>query len=111
MDTEEVTKLLSTERERVEEALAALDDGARDSLQDREGDQGEPGEGLVSADHDAGRRERLEDELHAIERAEQRLADGRYGLSVESGDPIPDDRLRAQPTAERTVSEQQRFAR
>ena len=41
-----------------------------------------------------------------MERAEKRLADGTYGLSVRSGDPIPDARLEAQPTAELTIEEQ-----
>jgi DnaK suppressor protein len=47
--------------------------------------------------------------LAAAERAEQRLAAGTYGLSLESGEPIPDERLEAMPTAERTVEEQARF--
>jgi DnaK suppressor protein len=51
----------------------------------------------------------LRAELAAVERAEQRLADGTFGLSVESGEPIPDARLEALPTAERTVAEQERF--
>ena len=41
-----------------------------------------------------------------MERAEARLAGGSYGRSVQSGEPIPDERLRAQPAAERTVDEQ-----
>jgi DnaK suppressor protein len=43
--------------------------------------------------------------LAAIERAEQRLAAGTYGQSVRSGDPIPDERLEADPSAELTVEE------
>ena len=39
------------------------------------------------------------------ERAEQRLDDGTYGRSIRSGDPIPDERLRADPAAELTVEE------
>jgi DnaK suppressor protein len=35
-------------------------------------------------------------------------AAGTYGLSVESGEPIPDERLEAIPTAERTVEEEAR---
>ena len=38
---------------------------------------------------------------------EARLADGTYGLSVVSGKPIPDGRLEVQPTAERTVDEEE----
>ena len=48
-------------------------------------------------------------ELDALERAEARLADGTYGLSVESGKPIPDARLEARPTAERTIEEEDRL--
>ena len=51
----------------------------------------------------------LRAELAAVERAEQRLADGKFGLSVESGEPIPDERLEAVPTAERTIAEQERY--
>jgi DnaK suppressor protein len=47
--------------------------------------------------------------LAAVVRAEQRLAAGTYGLSIESGEPIPDARLEAVPTAERTAAEQARF--
>jgi DnaK suppressor protein len=45
-----------------------------------------------------------------VERAEKRLAAGTYGLSIESGLPIPDERLEAMPTAERTVGEERRRA-
>jgi DnaK suppressor protein len=48
----------------------------------------------------------IQERLEALERAEQRLATGAYGLSIESGEPIPDERLEAFPTAERTVEEE-----
>ena len=41
----------------------------------------------------------------ALERAEARLAAGSYGRSVRSGQPIPDQRLEADPLAELTVQE------
>ena len=41
----------------------------------------------------------------ALERAEARLAAGSYGRSVHSGQPIPDERLEADPLAELTVEE------
>ena len=53
----------------------------------------------------------LRAELTAVERAEERLAAGTYGLSIESGKPIPDERLEAVPTAERTAEEQARYER
>jgi DnaK suppressor protein len=40
-----------------------------------------------------------------VGRAEQRVEAGTYGLSVRSGQRIPDDRLDADPTAELTVEE------
>ena len=60
---------------------------------------------------DVGRIDELRDQLAALERAEERLRDGRYGLSVESGEPIPDERLEVVPTAERTVTEEERLER
>jgi DnaK suppressor protein len=39
----------------------------------------------------------------------QRVDDGTYGVSIESGEAIPDSRLEAVPHAERTVEEQARF--
>lgn len=50
----------------------------------------------------------LEQEIAALERAQARLAAGTYGRSVVSGEPIPDARLEALPTAERTVDEEDR---
>jgi len=41
----------------------------------------------------------------ALVRAEARLAAGRYGRSVRSGRPIPDERLEADPLAELTLEE------
>ena len=64
---------------------------------------------LFEQERDAGLAEELREELAAVERAEQRLMQGTYGLSVESGEPIPDDRLEAVPWAERTVEEQARY--
>ena len=76
-------------------------------------DRLEPGdrdsEDLYQDEFDAGRTQDLQRELEALERAEARLAEGTYGLSVESGEPIPDGRLEALPTAERTVEEQDRL--
>ena len=66
-------------------------------------------EDLYQQEFDAGRAADLQDQLAAVERAEARLADGTYGLSVESGEPIPDGRLEALPTAERTVAEEERL--
>ena len=77
--------------------------GDRDESEDR------GSEDLYQQEFDAGRAADLQEQLAAVERAEARLADGKYGLSVESGEPIPDGRLEALPTAERTVAEEERL--
>jgi DnaK suppressor protein len=110
MDPERARELLARERSRIEQSLAALERGG-DPL---EGDERvEPGdrdsEDLYQDEFDAGRIDDLRRELAAVERAEARLEDGTYGLSIESGKPIPDGRLEALPTAERTVEEDERY--
>jgi DnaK suppressor protein len=111
MDPERARDLLANERSRIEQALAALD---RDGPLEGD-DRLEPGEldseDLYQDEFDEGRREDLRNELAALERAEARLRDGTYGLSVESGKPIPDGRLEARPTAERTIEEEEQYRR
>ena len=106
MEPERARELLAAERARIEEELR--------QLAPQEGDDAPEDTGDEAAElHDAERDEQLAEDLRfqlaAIERAEQRLAEGTYGLSVESGQPIPDARLDAVPWAERTVEEQARF--
>ena len=106
MEPERARELLAQERERLESALQ-LHTGAP-AEGDREITPGELGsEGLYQDELDEGRRRDLESQLAAVERAEERLRNGTYGLSVQSGTPIPDARLEARPTAELTVEEQQ----
>jgi DnaK suppressor protein len=111
MDNERARELLQRERERVEKQLAARSRGGP-----LESDENwEPGEvdseDLYQDELDEGLREELQTQLAAVERAEARLEAGTYGLSVESGEPIPDARLEAVPTAERTVEEEERYRR
>lgn len=110
MDADRAKALLHRERTRIEEAFGLLSDDPLEGEEKRE-----PGdldsEDLYQDEFDAGRREQLNQEMAALERAEARLRDGTYGLSVESGQPIPDARLEALPTAERTVEEDARYRR
>jgi DnaK suppressor protein len=106
MDSDRAHQLLAAERERIEREIAELGSeaaGDRDESEDR------GSEDLYQQEFDAGRAADLQDQLAAVERAEARLTDGKYGLSVESGEPIPDARLEALPTAERTVAEEERL--
>jgi DnaK suppressor protein len=109
MDPERAHELLAQERQRIEQALALVE---RDGPQEGD-DRVEPGdldsEDLYQDEYNEGRAHDLRKELAAVERAEKRLAEGTYGLSIESGKPIPDQRLEALPTAERTIEEQERY--
>lgn len=108
MDTDRARDLLTQARERVEQALANAGPGAEGADTDV-ASAADDASGLTETGLDEAVTEGLREELAAIERAEQRLADGTYGLSVESGDPIPDARLEAVPWVERTVEEQGRY--
>ncbi len=111
MDSERARELLARERERIEQAIAALDRDGPLEASDRKEPGDEDSEDIYQDEFNAGRAEDLRRELAALERAEERLAAGTYGVSIESGEPIPDRRLEAAPTAERTVEEQQRYER
>jgi DnaK suppressor protein len=105
METERAREVLTAARAQVEQALANASTGEQSPGDDSSDEASE----LAAGGVDDAVTESLREELAAIERAEQRLADGTYGLSVESGDPIPDARLEASPWAERTVEEQARY--
>jgi DnaK suppressor protein len=107
MDPDRARELLAGERERIEGALARL--GHQDTGEPAdEVDPANLASDLYQDELDAGLADDLRHELRAVERAEARLAAGTYGLSIESGKPIPDERLEAVPTAERTVEEEAR---
>ena len=109
MDKSRARELLARERRRIEEELGRLspqDDGELSNLDQHPADDGTE---TFEEELDAGIAEGLQEQLDAIERAERRLDEGTYGRSVESGEPIPDERLEAIPWAERTVEEQQRW--
>jgi DnaK suppressor protein len=108
MDPEKARQLLARERARIEHAL-------EDAKRREEDDDPDPFEAsdvapdMFDAEIGEGLAERLAEELEAVERAERRLEEGTYGLSVESGQPIPDGRLEIIPWAERTAEEQARY--
>src|SRR5919201_190814 len=105
MDPDRARALLATERKRIERSLARL--GHQDDSEPAdEYDPANLAADLYQDEFDEGLEEDLREQLAAVERAEQRLAAGTYGLSVESGQPIPDERLEAVPTAELTADEE-----
>ena len=111
MEPDHARELLARERERVETALAAHEGSGPLEADDRVEPGDRDSEDLYQDEFDAGRADDLRRELEAVERAEARLAAGTYGLSIESGEPIPDARLEAVPTTERTLEEEARYRR
>jgi DnaK suppressor protein len=75
------------------------------------GDNGDAGSALETESVTVALTADLREQLAAVGRAEERIARGTYGRSIESGIPIPDDRLEAEPLAERTVEEQRQYER
>jgi DnaK suppressor protein len=111
MSPERARELLAGERERIERALADLGEPiGTDELSSLD-NPADLGTVLSERELEEGLLAQVRRELEALERAEARLLEGTYGLSVESGEPIPDERLEAFPLAERTVEEERRFNR
>lgn len=113
MDDETARELLAAERERLEQEIAR-----RSGAVGRDAERiAEPQDRADAASIDYGqardlaRIEELQAELAAVGRAEKRLEEGTYGLSIESGEPIGDGRLTRLPAAERTAEEQTAFER
>ncbi len=111
MDSERARELLARERERIMRRLGGREPHASDEPTTTDQHMADQASDLYDNELDEGLSDDLRAQLAAVERAEQRLAAGTYGLSIESGDPIPDERLEAVPAAERTAEEQARFER
>jgi DnaK suppressor protein len=105
VDEARARELLQTERDRIERELRNFRKPVEDGEQFNRFDEADNASDLWEEEFDEGREEDLRDQLAAVERAEERLAAGTYGVSVESGQPIPDERLEAFPTAELTAEE------
>ncbi|MFL5909364.1 MAG: TraR/DksA family transcriptional regulator [Gaiellaceae bacterium] len=106
MDIDHARELLARERARIEKQLGRLASDPSDELADYDQHPADEGTETFEQERDEGIADQLRDELAAIERAERRLDEGTYGVSVVSGRPIPDARLEVIPWAERTQDEE-----
>jgi DnaK suppressor protein len=108
MDLEKAKQLVATERKRIMELLnISADDWRDDSTAERDAAGGDV-DAAQPLEHEAidiAIHSSLHQRLAALDRAERRIADDTYGKSVESGLPIPDERLEFDPAAELTVEE------
>jgi DnaK suppressor protein len=107
MDESVARQRLTAERAEVGQLLKDAESAGvqdRDS-EDEPGDYADAAQPLTAQGMDDALAEGFRDRIAAIDRALKRLDDGTYGMSVLSGEPIPDERLDADPAAELTVEE------
>ena len=110
MDDRRARQLVAAQRQRIEAALGNLDGEVRSEsdLESQQEGEFDAGSELATEMVENALIANLRAELDAVARAEARIEAGTYGRSIESGEPIPDERLEFEPLAERTVEEQRR---
>ena len=108
MDADRARDLLAQARESTERELERVRPRPSGDSRDPADDTAGQADDLTDRETDEALEEMLLRRLERIGRAEQRLEEGNYGLSVQSGEPIPDARLEIEPWAELTVEEQAR---
>jgi DnaK suppressor protein len=114
MDPSEAKKLLVSDRHRLEDSRATLlvDEHSGHPQQDAEAtpqDSAEVSEQLVSRTDSTSELAAVENELADVLGALARLEAGTYGLCVDCGEPISDERLLAVTSAARCVDDQRQF--
>ena len=112
-------EFVETQRERLlglRDELVRIREGVADDERDlgeAEGDtqldSGDLSQDMFTREMDASIGEQVGRRLGEVDRALRKIEEGTYGLSDDSGEPIPRGRLEAIPEAIRTVEEQQRF--
>jgi DnaK suppressor protein len=100
---------LRDELVRIREGMAADEEDLGETEGDTTLDSGDLSQAMFTREMDASIEEQAERRLGEVDRALRKIEEGTYGLSDESGEPIPRGRLEAVPEAARTVEEQQRF--
>jgi DnaK suppressor protein len=100
---------LREELVRIREGVSADQEDLGEIEGDTTLDSGDLSQDMFTREMDASIGEQVERRLGEVDRALQKIEDGTYGLSDDSGEPIPRGRLEAVPEALRTVEEQQRF--
>ena len=118
-DQELDQQFVKTQRERLlglRDELVRIRGGMADDERDlgeAEGDtqldSGDLSQDMFTREMDASIGEQVGRRLGEVDRALRKIEEGTYGLSDDSGEPIPRGRLEAIPEAIRTVEEQQRF--
>ncbi|MGO9077739.1 MAG: TraR/DksA family transcriptional regulator [Streptosporangiaceae bacterium] len=107
MDEAKARELLTTERAEVMRLLAGTQRAAEEDrvTENEPGAVADAAQPLTAEGVDDAIAGTLSDRLAVLDRALQRLENGSYGKSVRSGEPIPGERLAADPAAELTIEE------
>ncbi len=113
-------EFIAQQKQRLQDLKVELE-GVRDGLEEdqrfraeeeedfTQHDSGDMSQSLFTREVDATVEQQVERRLENVERALQKIDEGTYGLSDDSGEPIPKGRLEAMPEAVRTVEEQERY--
>jgi DnaK suppressor protein len=106
MDESRARELLVAERAEVAALLRETESAVATDL-DRggPGDYGDAAQPLEAEAEDEAVAGQLRERIAAIDRALGRIEAGTFGKSLLSGQPIPDERLEADPAAELTIEE------
>ena len=100
---------LRDELVRIKEGMSAEEKDLGETEGETTLDSGDLGQDMFTREMDASIGEQVERRLGEVDQALRKIEESTYGLSDESGEPIPRGRLEAIPEATRTVEEQQRF--
>jgi len=114
VDPQRARELLEAERAQQEAILAAGEEGDfGEEEQERSSDLLDAGtqpqdapQVLYEDEQEQSFREHARAKLREVEHALRKLDDGSYGLDERTGEPIPDERLEAMPTARFTIENQ-----
>ncbi|HKH76352.1 MAG TPA: TraR/DksA C4-type zinc finger protein [Rubrobacteraceae bacterium] len=112
-------QFVEKQRERLEQLrdelariVRGMEEDQRDRAEDEEDftehDSGDMSQSLFTREMDATVEQMAEKRLQSVARALEKIEEGTYGLSDESGEQIPKGRLEVVPEAVYTVEEQQR---
>jgi DnaK suppressor protein len=107
-DRNEVEAKLKARLEEIDGILNKItvrSDESGEELSDYDQHPADQGTETLEQEMDESKRTILQDERSQVELALQRLEEGKYGYSIDSGEEIPAERLKAMPEAVRTVEE------
>lgn len=111
IDLAEFERMLLRQRKAASEGIRRIKEGTfSESLKDSTGESStydqhsaDLAAETFEREKDLGLKEGLEIDLVEIDRALRRIEDGTYGYCVSCGEPVPEERLRAVPSAELCV--------